>query len=276
MSMGRCCRFAFDYRITLGLPVMVNLHRFANPNRFMRLSAQVLPWASIAALLLFPAGLYLALIGSPADYEQRETVRIMYVHVPAAWMALFSYSFMAAASAVALIWRHPLADVAAKSIAPIGACFTLICLVTGSLWGQPTWGTWWVWDARLTSVLILFFLFLGYIVLYDAFDDPHKGARAAGVLAMVGFVFVPIIKFSVDILELRTLHQGASVLKMSGPSIHETMLWPLLVMALAYVAYMISVLLVRMRSAILSARVRSLRISRAQGESKPIVVKDRA
>ena len=254
---------------------MVNLHRFANPNRFMRLSGLILPWASVVAVLTFPAGLYLALIGSPPDYEQRETVRIMYIHVPAAWMALFSYTCMAASSAVALIWRHPLADLAAKSIAPVGACFTLICLITGSLWGQPTWGTWWVWDARLTSVLILFFLFVGYMVLFDAFDDPTKGARAAGILAIVGFVFVPIIKFSVDILELRTLHQGASVSKLSAPSVHESMLWPLLVMALAYAAYFISLLLVRMRSAILAARVRSLRMMQAQRAPKSAIVPER-
>ena len=254
---------------------MVNLHRFANPNRFMRLSGLILPWVSVVAVLTFPVGLYLALINSPPDYEQRETVRIMYIHVPAAWMALFSYTCMAAASAVALIWRHPLADLAAKSIAPVGACFTLICLVTGSLWGQPTWGTWWVWDARLTSVLILFFLFVGYMVLFDAFDDPTKGARAAGILVIVGFVFVPIIKFSVDILELRTLHQGASVSKLSAPSIHESMLWPLLVMALAYAAYFISLLLVRMRSAILAARVRSLRMMQAQRASRAAIVPER-
>ena len=254
---------------------MVNLHRFANPNRFMRLSGLILPWASVVAVLTFPAGLYLALIGSPPDYEQRETVRIMYIHVPAAWMALFSYTCMAASSAVALIWRHPLADLAAKSIAPVGACFTLICLITGSLWGQPTWGTWWVWDARLTSVLILFFLFVGYMVLFDAYDDPTKGARAAGILVIVGFVFVPIIKFSVDILELRTLHQGASVSKLSGPSVHESMLWPLMIMALAYSAYFISVLLVRMRSAILAARVRSLRMMQAQRAPKSAIVPER-
>ena len=254
---------------------MVNLHRFANPNRFMRLSGFVLPWVSGIAAITFAVGLYLALVVSPPDYEQRETVRIMYIHVPAAWMALFSYTLMAASSAAALIWRHPLADVAAKSIAPIGAGFTFICLVTGSLWGQPTWGTWWVWDARLTSVLILFFLFVGYMVLFDAFDDPTKGARAAGVLAMVGFVFVPIIKFSVDILELRTLHQGASVSKLSSPSIHESMLWPLLIMALAYLAYFISLLLVRMRSAILGARVRSLRMMQAERASRVAIAPER-
>ena len=251
---------------------MVNLHRFANPKRFMRLSELVLPWVLSVVILAFPVGLYLALIASPPDYEQRETVRIMYIHVPAAWLALFSYTCMAGASAVGAIWRHPLADLAAKSIAPVGAGFTFICLVTGSLWGQPTWGTWWVWDARLTSVLILFFLFVGYMVLFDSFDDPSKGARAAGILAMVGIVFVPIIKFSVDILELRTLHQGASVSKLSGSSVHATMLWPLMIMATAYMAYFIAVLLIRMRSAILSARVRAQSVMAARRAVKAMKV----
>ncbi len=243
---------------------MINLHLYANPRRFMSLSGRILPWVMAICLVSFPIGLYLALVGSPPDYEQRETVRIMYIHVPAAWLALFSYTSMACACAIAVIWRHPLADVAARSIAPVGASFTFICLVTGALWGQPTWGTWWVWDARLTSVLILFFLFVGYIVLFDSFDDPTKGARAAGILAMVGIVFVPIIKFSVDLLELRTLHQGASVSKLSGPSIHSTMMWPLMAMTIAYTAYFVGVVLIRMRSTIIAARLRSHRVMLAQ------------
>ena len=241
---------------------MVSLHRFANPTRFMRLSGAVLPWVVGGAAICFPVGLYLALIASPPDYQQGETVRIMYVHVPAAWMALFVYTAMAAASAVALIWRHPLADLAAKSCAPIGAAFTLIALVSGSLWGQPMWGTWWVWDARLTSVLILFFLYLGHIALFDAFDDPTKGARAAAILALVGFVNVPIIKFSVD--WWNTLHQPASVVKMSGPSIDASMLWPLLIMALAFKLYFAAVVLVRIRGEILAARIRALRMAQVQ------------
>ena len=236
---------------------MFNMHKFANPNRFMKLSAAVLPWVGVLTCLLFPVGLYLALVGSPPDYEQRETVRIMYVHVPAAWMALFSYTVMAAFSAMALIWRHPLANVVARNAAPLGAVFTLICLLTGALWGQPTWGTWWVWDARLMSVLILFFLFVGYMVLYGAFDDVTKGARAAGLLAMVGFVFVPIIKFSVDLLDLRTLHQGASVSKLSSPAIHESMMWPLMIMATAYLCYFIVFLLMGVRTDIMAARLQS-------------------
>jgi len=241
---------------------MVSLHRFANPTRFMRLSGAVLPWVVGGAAICFPVGLYLALIASPPDYQQGETVRIMYVHVPAAWMALFVYTAMAAASAVALIWRHPLADLAAKSCAPIGAGFTLIALVSGSLWGQPMWGTWWVWDARLTSMLILFFLYLGHIALFDAYDDPTKGARAAAILALVGFVNVPIIKFSVD--WWNTLHQPASVIKMSGPSIDASMLWPLLIMALTFKLYFAAVVLVRIRGEILAARIRALRMAQVQ------------
>jgi heme exporter protein C len=241
---------------------MVSLHRFANPTRFMRLSGAVLPWAVGGAAICFPVGLYLALVASPPDYQQGETVRIMYVHVPAAWMALFVYTAMAAASAVALIWRHPLADLAAKSCAPIGAGFTLIALVSGSLWGQPMWGTWWVWDARLTSMLILFFLYLGHIALFDAYDDPTKGARAAAILALVGFVNVPIIKFSVD--WWNTLHQPASVIKMSGPSIDASMLWPLLIMMLAFKLYFAAVVLVRIRGEILAARIRALRMAQVQ------------
>jgi len=241
---------------------MVSLHRFANPTRFMRLSGAVQPWVVGGAAICFPVGLYLALIASPPDYQQGETVRIMYVHVPAAWMALFVYTAMAAASAVALIWRHPLADLAAKSCAPIGAGFTLIALVSGSLWGQPMWGTWWVWDARLTSMLILFFLYLGHIALFDAYDDPTKGARAAAILALVGFVNVPIIKFSVD--WWNTLHQPASVIKMSGPSIDASMLWPLLIMMLAFKLYFAAVVLVRIRGEILAARIRALRMAQVQ------------
>ena len=236
---------------------MINLHRYANPNQFMRLSSPLVPVVGFLTCSLFPIGLYLALFVSPPDYEQRETVRIMYVHVPAAWMALLSYTLMATFSAVALIWRHPLANVMARSVAPIGASFTLICLITGSLWGQPTWGTWWVWDARLTSVLILFFLFVGYLVLYGAFDDMAKGARAAGLIAIVGFIFVPIIKFSVDLLDLRTLHQGASVSKLSSPAIHESMMWPLMIMAAAYLCYLITFLLLGVRTEIMAARLRA-------------------
>ena len=235
------------------------MHRFANPGRFLRLSRALLPWFAGLSLLGLGVGLYLGLFVSPADYQQGESVRIMYVHVPSAWMALFVYTVMAVASAVALIWRHPLADLAAKASAPIGAGFTFLALITGSLWGKPMWGTFWVWDARLTSVLVLFFLYLGYMALINAFDDPQRGRRAAAVLALVGFVNVPIIKFSVD--WWNTLHQPASVIRLDGPSIHPDMLWPLLAMAIGFKFYYASLLLLRIRSELLAARIRALESS---------------
>jgi len=235
------------------------MHRFANPNQFLRLASVLLPWCAGLTVLLLGSGLYLGLFVSPPDYQQGESVRIMYVHVPAAWMALFVYTFMAMASAAALIWKHPLSDLAAKAAAPLGAGFTLIALVTGSLWGKPMWGTWWVWDARLTSVLILFFLYLGHIALTNAFDDPARGARAAAVLALVGFVNVPIIKFSVD--WWNTLHQPASVLRLGGPSIDASMLWPLLLMGLAFTFYFFTLLLLRLRSEIAARKARALRLA---------------
>ncbi len=234
------------------------MHRFANPHRFTRLSAAVLPWVAGLTLVLAAAGLYLGLLASPADYQQGESVRIMYVHVPAAWLALFCYVNMAVASGVGLIWKHPLADMIAKETAPIGACFTFLALATGSLWGKPMWGTWWVWDARLTSVLVLFFLYLGYMALVNAFDDPTRGVRAAGILALVGVVNVPIIKLSVD--WWNTLHQPASVVQLGGPSIHPSMLTPLLLMALAFTGYYVWVLLLRVRGEIISSKIRAIRL----------------
>jgi len=237
-------------------------HRFANPARFSRIAARVLPWSTTATIILFVVGLYFALFASPADYQQGDTVRIMYVHVPSAWIAMGCYTFIALMSAIALIWKHPLADIAARAAAPLGAGFTLIVLITGSLWGKPTWGTWWVWDARLTSVLVLFFLYLGHIALTNAFDNPQRGARAAAVLALVGFVNIPIIKFSVD--WWNTLHQPASVTRLDAPAIDPAMLTPLLLMALAFLLYFITMLLVRMRSDLNAARARALRLSAAE------------
>src|SRR5512147_2652640 len=207
------------------------IHRYANPAQFLRLSRAILPWSTGLSVLLLTVGVVLALFASPPDYQQGEAVRIMYVHVPAAWMAMFCYTSMAAASAAGLIWRHPVAELSAKATAPIGACFTFLALLTGSLWGKPMWGTWWVWDARLTSVLVLFFLYLGYMALESAFDDPARGLRAASILALVGFINIPIIKFSVD--WWNTLHQPASVVRLDGPAIHPSMLAPLLIMAAA-------------------------------------------
>ena len=233
------------------------LHHFANPTRFQRLSTRLEPWVLGIMLLCFAAGLYFALFASPVDYQQGHTVRIMYIHVPAAWMALFCYTTMAVSAAVALIWKHALADIAAKATAPIGAGFTLLALITGSLWGKPMWGTWWVWDARLTSMLVLFFLYLGYISLRGAFDDPARGARSAAILALVGFVNVPIIKFSVD--WWNTLHQPASVIRMDGPTIHPDMLLPLILMAVAFKLLFVWVVLLKMRSELMAQRVRVLR-----------------
>jgi len=240
------------------------MHRFANPNRFARLSRTFEPWLAGLTAILLGAGLYMALFASPPDYQQGESVRIMYVHVPAAWMALFCYTNMAIAAAVGLIWKHPVADLAAKATAPIGACFTFLALLTGSLWGKPMWGTWWVWDARLTSMLVLFFLYLGYMALNNAFDDPARGVRASSILALVGFVNVPIIKFSVD--WWYTLHQPASIVRMDGPSVHASMLWPLGLMAGAFTTYYLWVLLVRVRGEIIANKIRVLRLRQVHGQ----------
>jgi heme exporter protein C len=237
------------------------LSRFANPARFMWLSAALLPWCAGFSVAATAAGLALALFVAPADYQQGEAVRIMYVHVPAAWMALFVYLFVAAASGVALVWRHPLAAIAARAGAPIGAAFTFVCLASGSLWGRPMWGTWWVWDARLTSVLVLFFLYLGYIALVNAFDNPDRGGRAGSVLALVGVVNLPIIKFSVD--WWNTLHQPASVLRFGGPTIALSMLMPLLVMAAGFYGLFVTLLLLRMRTALNERKALALRLSGA-------------
>jgi heme exporter protein C len=237
--------------------------RFANPYQFMRLSERIAPWLAGATVILLALGTFLALYASPPDYQQGDSVRIMYVHVPAAWMAMFCYVAMAAASVGGLVWRHPLAELAAQETAPIGACFTLLALMTGSLWGKPMWGTWWVWDARLTSVLVLLFLYLGYMALVHAFDDVTRGRRAAAILAIVGAVNVPIIKFSVD--WWNTLHQPASVVRLDGPAIHPSMLAPLVVMAAAFTVYYFWVLVVRLRGEIVAGRIRALRIRQAHG-----------
>jgi heme exporter protein C len=245
----------------------------ANPARFMRLSATALPWCAGIAAAVLGIGLYWSLLVAPPDYQQGDTVRIMYVHVPAAWMALSVYLFLAVASAVALVWRHPLAQIAAEAAAPIGAAFTLVCLVSGSLWGRPMWGTWWVWDARLTSVLILFFLYLGYIALVNAFDDPARGGRAGSVLALVGIVNLPIIKFSVD--WWNTLHQPASVMRVGGPRIDTAMLIPLLLMATGFALLFLALLLIRMRTALNERKAMALRLN-AGPAATPRLEGDRA
>jgi heme exporter protein C len=229
----------------------------ANPARFMRVSAALLPWVSGLTAAVLAVGLYWSLVIAPPDYQQGESVRIMFIHVPAAWLASLVYLLMAAASFVALVWRHPLAEIAAQAAAPVGAAFTFVCLTTGSLWGRPMWGTWWVWDARLTSVLVLFFLYLGYIALVNAFDDPARGARAGSILALVGVVNLPIIKFSVD--WWNTLHQPASI-SLTGSTIDPSMLWPLLVMAVGFMLLFAALLMVRMRAMLNERRVRALRL----------------
>jgi heme exporter protein C len=238
----------------------------ANPARFMRVSAKALPWCGWTAGMVLATGLYLSLVRAPPDYQQGETVRIMFIHVPAAWMALSVYLFVAVASALALVWRHPLAEVAARAAAPIGAAFTFVCLTTGSLWGRPMWGAWWVWDARLTSVLILFFLYLGYIALLNAFDDRSRGGRAASVLALVGVVNLPIIKFSVD--WWNTLHQPASVMRAGGPRIDISMLVPLLVMAAGFSLLFLALLMLRMRTELNERKAMALRLNTG-GERAP-------
>jgi heme exporter protein C len=234
----------------------------ANPARFMRLADALLPWIGGAAGLVLAVGLYLSWFVAPADYQQGETVRIMFLHVPAAWLALFFYTVMAISALGTLIWRHPLADVSQKAAAPIGAAFTLICLVTGSLWGKPMWGTYWVWDARLTSVLVLFLMYCGTLALWQAIEEPVRAARAVAILTLVGAINVPIVKFSVD--WWNTLHQPASVLRVGGPAIHPSMLYPLLLMALGFTLLGLSLHLTGMRVEILRRRVRTLSILEAE------------
>jgi len=232
------------------------MFEFANPQRFMDASGKVLPWLALAAAGFLAAGLYLGLFVVPPDYQQGDTVRIMFVHVPAAWIAMMAYGSMALSSAVGLVYRHPLADVAAKSAAPLGALFTALALITGSLWGRPMWGAYWVWDARLTSFLVLFFLYLGYIALWNAIEDEVRAGRAAAVLALVGAVDVVIVKFSVD--WWNTLHQGESIFRAGGPLIAPVFLWPLFLMAAGYTLLFLLLWIVRIRTEIVSRRCHTL------------------
>ena len=228
----------------------------ANPTRFLALASRVIPWLTGITALCFIIGLYLS-FSTEGDYQQGETVRIMYVHVPSAWLSMMCYTIMSISAIGTLVWRHPLADVAAKAAAPLGAAFTLLALVTGSLWGKPMWGTWWVWDARLTSVFILFLMYLGLIALNRAMDEPSKAARVTAILILVGFVNIPIIKFSVD--WWNTLHQSASVLRLDGPAIDAEFLRPLLVMAIAFTLLFFTLHLMAMRNEIWRRRIASQR-----------------
>jgi heme exporter protein C len=240
---------------------MNKLLQLANPALFMRFSAAALPWLWGFALVSLAIGLWGAFAQAPADYQQGETVRIMFIHVPSAWLGLFLYSMMAVSALGTLVWRHPLADVSQKAAAPIGAVFTLICLLTGAFWGKPMWGTYWVWDARLTSVLVLFLIYLGLLALWRTIDDPLRAGRAVAVLTLVGFVNIPIIKFSVD--WWNTLHQPASVFRLGGPTIHPSMLWPLLVMAVAFTFVALALHMTAMRAEIMRRRIRTLTILEA-------------
>jgi heme exporter protein C len=239
------------------------LSDLANPTRFLAFSARALPWLWGVSLVGLIAGLYLSFFVAPPDYLQGEMVRIMFIHVPFAWLAMACYGVMAVASLGTLVWRHPLADVAAKSAAPIGAAFTFLALVTGSLWGRPTWGAWWVWDARLTSMLILFLVYLGLIALWQAVEDPGKAARAAAILTLVGTINLPIIKFSVD--WWNSQHQGESIFRAGGSTIYPTMLWPLFEMVLAMSVLFAALLLMAMRNEIFRRRVRTLQLTAASG-----------
>src|SRR5215216_8095752 len=232
----------------------------ANPSRFLALVGRLSPWLAAATLLAFAYGLSQAYL-APDDYQQGATAKIMFIHVPSAWLAMGCWTVMTIAALGTLVWRHPLADVAAKAAAPIGAAFTLICLVTGSLWGRPMWGTYWVWDARLTSVLVLFLMYLGVIALWRTIDDPSRAARAAAVLTLVGAVNLPIIKFSVD--WWNTLHQPASVVRLGAPAMHPAILTPLLIIAVAFLLLFLTMHLAAMRNKIMRRRVRTMLMMQA-------------
>lgn len=228
----------------------------ANPTRFLALADALIPWLGAIAALLLAVGLYLGFT-APEDYQQGITVRIMFIHVPFAWLSMMIYTVMAVAALGTLVWRHPLADVALKAAAPIGATFTALALITGSIWGKPMWGTWWVWDARLTSVFILFLIYIGLIALTRALDDPSRSARMAAIMTLVGFIIIPIIKFSVD--WWNTLHQPASVLRVGGPKMDPAFLWPLLICAVGFSVLFFTLHLMAMRSEIWGRRVAAMR-----------------
>ncbi|HEX2652662.1 MAG TPA: heme ABC transporter permease [Xanthobacteraceae bacterium] len=243
----------------------MGLVAFANPSRFLALAERLLPWLIGATALTFAIGLYQAFFVAPDDYQQGATVRIMFIHVPAAWLGMFCWALMSMSALGTLVWRHPLADVALKTAAPIGAAFAALCLITGSLWGRPMWGTYWVWDARLTSVLVLFLMYLGLIALWRAVEDPSRAGRAAAIFTLVGAINLPIIKFSVD--WWNTLHQPASVFRVGGSTIHPTILLPLLTMAAAFTLLFATLNLCAMRNEILRRRVRTLQIMQAEAAS---------
>lgn len=232
---------------------------FANPDRFMRLSAWALPLATALALILFAIGLPWGLLFAPADFRQGDSVRIMFIHVPAAFWALGIYAFMAVASFAGLVWRHALAAVAARAAAPIGLCYAAICLISGSFWGRPTWGTWWEWDARLTSMLVLFLTYVGYIALWAAIEDEVRAARLAAILCLAGAINIPIVHFSVE--WWNSLHQGPGLLQgKTDPSLRD----PLFVMVFAYLAAFVALLMAGMRAEVFRRRASAAAMRRAR------------
>jgi len=231
------------------------MHALANPNKFLKIAKIIQPFAIIIFVFSIIPGLLFALIVSPPDYQQGETVRIMYIHVPSAWMGLFSYAIMAICSGSYLIWRYPIANMIARASAPIGAIFTTLCLLSGMLWGEPMWGTPWVWDARLTSMLVLLFLYIGYIAIGNAYENPEQGNKASAILALVGSVNLPIIKFSVD--WWNTLHQP-SIFSMEGISLDSSMITPLFLMVIAFQSYYIILLLINVNTQIIDSKIRAI------------------
>ena len=244
-------------------PGRIRWFKFSSPQTFYPLAGKMIPWFAVAAALLCAAGLYVGFFVAPTDAQQGESYRIIFIHVAAAWLSMFIYLVMAFWAGFGLVFNTRLSNMMASALAPTGALFTFIALWTGAFWGKPTWGTWWVWDARLTSVLILFFIYLGYIALVNAFDDPARGAKPAAILALVGAVNLPIIKFSVD--WWNTLHQPASLVTMEGPKIDPSMLWPLIFMAVGFNLFYVAVGILRLRSEIAGARIRNLQLGLTHG-----------
>jgi heme exporter protein C len=230
--------------------------RLANPGQFLAWSRPLVIPLAVATALAFGVGLYFAFFNSPADYQMGDTVRIMYIHVPNAWLSQFVYAIMAASALGTLVWRHPMADVSMKAAAPLGATFTALALFTGSLWGRPTWGTFWEWDGRMTSTLLLLFIYLGIIALWRAFDDQLRAARVIAVFTLVGALNIPVIKFSVD--WWNTLHQPASVLTPDGPHMPGSILTPLLIMTLAFTLLFLTLHLSSMHTEIRRRRAATL------------------
>ncbi len=240
------------------------LSDLANPSRFLAFANRAIPWLAAVTVILLGIGLYRSML-APDDYQQGATVKIMFLHVPSAWLGMLGWGIMTVAALGTLVWRHPLADVAAKATAPIGAAFTLLCLVTGSLWGRPEWGTYWVWDARLTSELILLLLYLAVLALWQTVEDPSRAGRAVAILTIVGAIDLPIIKFSVD--WWNTLHQGSSVFRLGGSTIDQSILMPLFIMAIGFTLLFVTLQFAAMRNEILRRRVRTLRLMQASAVS---------